>query len=143
MFSLIYVVGAQLSLYNMISSFGVPFYKIYVRFSLGFVYDVRIVMSFIMFGEVLLTLSLYITLTIHLLCFSGCRWFNLACNIYRNAKWILFCYSKEENNRHLQRPRCFCWRTKFARDDYLISHANEKNHLLILFIQTSLPSIQF
>ena len=53
MFSLIYVVGAQLSLYNMISSFGVPFYKIYVRFSLGFVYDVRIVMSFIMFGEVL------------------------------------------------------------------------------------------
>ena len=40
-FSLIYVVGAQLSLFNMVSSFGVPFYKIYIRFGLGFVYDVR------------------------------------------------------------------------------------------------------
>ena len=42
-FSVIYVVGAQLSLFNMISAFGVPFYKIYVRFGLGFVYDVRII----------------------------------------------------------------------------------------------------
>ena len=51
MFSLIYVVGAQLSLYNMISSFGVPFYKIYVRFGLGFVYDVRIHIIFSMLGH--------------------------------------------------------------------------------------------
>ena len=43
-FSVIYVVGAQLSLFNMISAFGVPFYKIYVRFGLGFVYDVRIIL---------------------------------------------------------------------------------------------------
>ena len=40
-FSVIYVVGAQLAVYNMVSSFGVPFYHIYVRLSLGFVYDVR------------------------------------------------------------------------------------------------------
>jgi len=38
-FSVIYVVGAQLAVYNMVSSFGVPFYHIYVRLSLGFVYD--------------------------------------------------------------------------------------------------------
>ena len=40
LFSLFYVVGAQLSLFNLLSSFGVPFYHIYVRFSAGFVYDV-------------------------------------------------------------------------------------------------------
>ena len=40
-FSLIYVCGAQLSLFNVMSTFGVPFYHIYIRFGLGFVYDVR------------------------------------------------------------------------------------------------------
>ena len=40
LFSLVYVVGAQLSLFNILQSFGVPFYHIYVRFGAGFVYDV-------------------------------------------------------------------------------------------------------
>ena len=40
LFSIIYVVGAQLALYNMLSSFGVPFYHIYIKFGLGFAYDV-------------------------------------------------------------------------------------------------------
>ena len=39
-FSLVYVTGAQLSLFNILSSFAVPFYHIYVRFGAGFVYDV-------------------------------------------------------------------------------------------------------
>ena len=39
-FSLIYIVGAQMSLYNILSSFGIPFCHIYVRFGSGFVYDV-------------------------------------------------------------------------------------------------------
>ena len=39
-FSLVFVVGAQLSLYNILTSFGVPFYHIFVRFAAGFVYDV-------------------------------------------------------------------------------------------------------
>ena len=40
LFSLVYVVGAQLSLFNILSSFGVPFFHIYVRFGYGFVLDV-------------------------------------------------------------------------------------------------------
>ena len=32
LFSLVYVVGAQLSLFNVLSSFGIPFYHIYVRY---------------------------------------------------------------------------------------------------------------
>ena len=39
-FSLVYVVGAQLALFNILSTFGVPFYHIYVEFGPGFVYDV-------------------------------------------------------------------------------------------------------
>ena len=39
LFSLIYVLGAQLALVNLLTSFGVPFYHIYVKFSAGFVYD--------------------------------------------------------------------------------------------------------
>ncbi len=39
-FSLVFVIGAQMSLYNMLTSFGVPFYHIYVQFSSGFIYDV-------------------------------------------------------------------------------------------------------
>ena len=39
-FSIIYVVGSQLSLFNILTSFGVPFYHIYVKFGAGFVYDV-------------------------------------------------------------------------------------------------------
>ena len=38
--SLIYIIGTQLSLFNILSSFGIPFYHIYVRFGRGFVYDV-------------------------------------------------------------------------------------------------------
>ena len=38
--SLIYIIGAQLSLFNILSSFGIPFYHIYVRFGPGFIYDV-------------------------------------------------------------------------------------------------------
>ena len=40
LFSLIYVVGSQLTLFNFISSLGVPFYHINIRFGAGFVYDV-------------------------------------------------------------------------------------------------------
>ena len=40
LFSLIYVLGSQLALYNVLSSFGIPFYHIYVKFGTGFVYDV-------------------------------------------------------------------------------------------------------
>ena len=40
LFSLIYVVGAQLALFNILSTFGIPFYHIYVEFGQGFVYDV-------------------------------------------------------------------------------------------------------
>ena len=40
LFSLIYIVGAQLSLVNLLTSFGIPFYHIFVKFSAGFVYDV-------------------------------------------------------------------------------------------------------
>lgn len=39
LFSLLYVLGAQISLFNLLSSFGIPFYHIYVRFGAGFVYD--------------------------------------------------------------------------------------------------------
>ena len=38
-FSLVYVVGAQLSLFNILSSFGIPFYHIFVQYGTGFVYD--------------------------------------------------------------------------------------------------------
>ena len=38
-FSVIFVLGAQLSVFNILSDFGVPFYKITVRLGLGFMYD--------------------------------------------------------------------------------------------------------
>ena len=40
LFSLIYIVGAQLSLFNLISSLGIPFFHVFIRFGMGFVYDV-------------------------------------------------------------------------------------------------------
>ncbi|XP_040574191.1 uncharacterized protein [Lepeophtheirus salmonis] len=39
-FSILYVIGGQLALFNVISSFGVPFYHLNIRFGPGFVYDV-------------------------------------------------------------------------------------------------------
>ena len=36
---MIFVLGSQLALFNVLSSFGVPFYHIDIRFGLGFVYD--------------------------------------------------------------------------------------------------------
>lgn len=39
LFSAIYVCAAQLSVFNLLSSFGVPLYRIEVRLGLGFVYD--------------------------------------------------------------------------------------------------------
>ena len=38
-FSVIFVLGAQFAVYNLLSDFGVPFYKITVRLGLGFIYD--------------------------------------------------------------------------------------------------------
>ena len=40
LFSLIYVVGTQLALFNLLSAFGIPFYHIFVRYGMGFIYDV-------------------------------------------------------------------------------------------------------
>ena len=34
-----YVVGVQLALYNFLTTFGIPFYHLNLRFGLGFVYD--------------------------------------------------------------------------------------------------------
>ena len=39
LFSVIYVLGAQFALHNLISTFGIPFYHISIRFGLGFIYD--------------------------------------------------------------------------------------------------------
>ena len=36
---MIFVLGSQLALFNILSSFGVPFYHIDIKFGLGFVYD--------------------------------------------------------------------------------------------------------
>eukprot|EP00092_Neocalanus_flemingeri_P001559 GFUD01001661.1.p1 GENE.GFUD01001661.1~~GFUD01001661.1.p1 ORF type:complete len:1153 (-),score=202.90 GFUD01001661.1:50-3508(-) len=38
-FSVIFVLGAQLSVFNILSDFGVPFYRITTRLGLGFMYD--------------------------------------------------------------------------------------------------------
>lgn len=38
-FSLIYVLGTEFAIYNLISTFGIPFYHITLRFGLGFIYD--------------------------------------------------------------------------------------------------------
>ena len=38
-FSLVYVIGTQLSIFNILSSFGLPFFHINVKFGTGFVYD--------------------------------------------------------------------------------------------------------
>jgi hypothetical protein len=38
-FSVIFVLGTQLALYNFLSDFGVPFFRITVRLGLGFIYD--------------------------------------------------------------------------------------------------------
>jgi len=38
-FSTIFVLGAQLSIFNILSDFGVPFYRITTRLGLGFMYD--------------------------------------------------------------------------------------------------------
>ena len=38
-FSLVYVIGTQLSVFNILSSFGLPFFHINVQFGAGFVYD--------------------------------------------------------------------------------------------------------
>ena len=39
MFSVIYVLGTQFALYNVITTFGIPFYHINLKFGLGFTYD--------------------------------------------------------------------------------------------------------
>ena len=39
-FSVIFVLGTQMALYNILSDIGVPFYKISVRLGLGFMYDI-------------------------------------------------------------------------------------------------------
>ena len=39
-FSIVYVLGTQMALFNILSDFGVPFYRITVRLGLGFMYDV-------------------------------------------------------------------------------------------------------
>ena len=39
MFSVIYVLGTQFAIYNLLSAFGIPFYHVDIRFGLGFVYD--------------------------------------------------------------------------------------------------------
>jgi len=46
MFSVVYVLGTQMALFNILSDIGVPFYRITVRLGLGFMYDV--VADFIM-----------------------------------------------------------------------------------------------
>ena len=38
-FSVIFVLGAQLSIFNILSDIGVPFYRITTRLGLGFIYD--------------------------------------------------------------------------------------------------------
>ena len=40
MFSVIYVLGSQMALFNILSDIGVPFYRITVRLGLGFMYDI-------------------------------------------------------------------------------------------------------
>ncbi len=39
LFSLVYVVGVQLALYNFLTTIGIPFFHLQLRFGLGFVYD--------------------------------------------------------------------------------------------------------
>ena len=39
LFSIIYVLGTQFILYNLISSVGIPFFHLNIRFGLGFIYD--------------------------------------------------------------------------------------------------------
>ncbi len=39
-FSVVYVIGTQMAIYILLSDIGVPFYRISIRFGLGFVYDV-------------------------------------------------------------------------------------------------------
>jgi len=39
LFSVIYVLGAQLAIFNLLSDVGVPFYRITTRLGLGFMYD--------------------------------------------------------------------------------------------------------
>ena len=39
-FSVIYVLGTQMALFNILSDIGVPFYRITVRLGLGFMYDI-------------------------------------------------------------------------------------------------------
>ena len=39
-FSLVYVLGTQMAVFNILSDIGVPFYRISVRLGLGFLYDV-------------------------------------------------------------------------------------------------------
>ena len=38
-FSVVFVLGAQLAVFNLLSDFGVPFYRITTRLGLGFMYD--------------------------------------------------------------------------------------------------------
>jgi len=40
MFSFVYCICTQLALYNVLTDIGIPFYKIYVSYGLGFMYDV-------------------------------------------------------------------------------------------------------
>jgi hypothetical protein len=40
LFSIIYVIGSQLAIFNLLSAVGVPFYHLKIRFGLGFIYDV-------------------------------------------------------------------------------------------------------
>ena len=39
-FSVIYVIGTQLAIFNVLSAVPIPFYHISIRFGLGFIYDV-------------------------------------------------------------------------------------------------------
>ena len=36
---MVYVLGTQLALFNLLGTFGVPFYHLELRFGLGFIYD--------------------------------------------------------------------------------------------------------
>ena len=38
-FSVVFVLGAQLSVFNILTDIGIPFYKVSVRLGLGFIYD--------------------------------------------------------------------------------------------------------
>ena len=93
-FSLIYVCGAQLSLFNVMSTFGVPFYHIYIRFGLGFVYDVSDHFIFYCFIKLPANQSIIGTNITHLrnskynfsrTILGSCRW-NTSCGLYWNAK---------------------------------------------------------